>query len=192
MNVCTEQNQGILPKTHRGYQHSLPLILGCSAKSTPALLGFLSRDHSSCQPGTQRGMCGEHPYCLFYCLLLFSCLQGNILHSQQTAMNEKEPLCIAKLIHISYSHDITCSAGSYLPFEKKFNSFFTSFFDQADPIAQSNICLQILPPFAQQSSTNLLRPFSSNFNIYQGLKQRDARFAGGYTTRTTCPPHKKC
>lgn len=118
INVCTEQKQGILHKIHCCYQHNLSLILGCSAQGTSALLDFASRDYSCCWPGTQRGMRGEHAYGLSSCLLLFCHLQGNSLHTQQTAMDQKEPLHIGKLIPISYSHHIMCSAGSGLWFEE--------------------------------------------------------------------------
>lgn len=102
---------------HYFYQHNLSPILDCSAHGTSTLLDFVSRDICSCWPGTQTGMRGEHAYGLSYCLLLFCCLQGNSLHTQQTAIDQKELLCIGKLILISYAHPILCSAASVLWFE---------------------------------------------------------------------------
>ena len=148
INVCTEQKQGILCKMHCCYQHSLSLILGCSAQSTSAFPDFVSRDYSCCWPGTQRGMHGEHAYGLSYCLLLFCPLQGNSLPTQQTAMDQKEPLCIRKLIPISYSHHVMCSAGSVLWFEEiligSSPHFLTRLIWQLSLISVYRSCLPLL------------------------------------------------
>lgn len=97
----------------------------CSAQGTSVLLDFVSRDYSCCWPGTQWGICGKHTDGLSSCP---PCgLQGNSLHTLQTAMDQKVPLCMGTNPHFTFTSRHVLSWICFMVW-RYFNGFLTSFF----------------------------------------------------------------